>query len=131
MGTEKTLKNSSTQTQTQTEVAENPQSTVEDFDYVVDAPLFIKFAEYLGYVSSIVSWCDDLCNGKDIDDFKKKFIEVEAKAMFDEMLNDMTREEIKDYYETFYEVILYQWDDKLQELKQKAKGKEPESRWDN
>jgi hypothetical protein len=35
----------------------------------------------------------------------------------------MTREEIKDYFETFYEVILYVWDDNLQELKQKLKNK--------
>ena len=95
-------------------------NNVEDnYDYLVDPPLFIKFAEYLGFVSEMIKWCDELCDGKDIPEYKKKFIEVEAKAMFNEMLKTMTREEIKDYYESFYEVILYQWDDNLQELKQK------------
>ena len=91
----------------------------DEYEYQVDAPLFIKFAEYLGYVSELVEWCDELCNGKDIAEYKKKFIEVEAKTMFEEMLKSMTREDIKSYYETFYEVILYEWDDNLQELKQK------------
>jgi hypothetical protein len=97
--------------------------TDENYDYIIDAPLFIKFAEYLGFVSSLVSWCDELCEGRDIAEYKKKFIEVEAKTMFNEMLKSMTREEIKDYFETFYEVILYVWDDNLQELKQKSMNK--------
>ena len=92
-----------------------------NYDYIIDAPLFIKFAEFLGYVGTNLNWCDDLCDGKDIDEYKKKFIEIEAKVMFDDMVKDIGRDSIKEYFEAYYEVILYVWDDNLQELKQKSK----------
>ena len=108
-----------------TTVAANKTNTQvipnEDYDYKIEAPLFIKFAEYVGYVSDLIEWCDELCEGKDIEDYKKKFIEVEAKNVFDDMVKDMTLEKVKSYYEAFYSVILYLWDENLEKLKSKKK----------
>jgi hypothetical protein len=99
-----------------TEVAGAEKTNQEEYEYTLQAPLFIKFAEYLGYVSEVLEWCDEWCEGNEPAEWKKKFIEIDARQIYNEMIKDMSRDEIKNYYESFYEVILFEWDEKLIEM---------------
>ena len=114
--------NSNTEKTTATQVADAVAKTEKEYEYNLQAPLFIKFAEYLGYVSEVLPWCDEWCEGKEPEAWKRKFIEIDARQMYTEMVNDLGTEKIKEYYESFYEAILFEWDETLVELDKKKGG---------
>lgn len=101
--------NTSVNTQTVTNVE-------EDYLYTLHPALFIKFAEFLGYVSEVIDWCDSWCDGEKPKEHQQKFIEVNAVEILDQMKKDFTIEQIRQYYELFYGVILYEFDDNLTKL---------------
>ena len=102
-------------TATQTQV----QSDNSDEKYIIYPALFIKFAEYLGYVSKLLDWCDSWVSGKEPEEFKKKIIYVDAQNIYKQMLADIGEAKIREYYDAFYEVILYEWDEALDKLEYK------------
>ncbi len=104
------------QTTTQTQVKSNDNEE----KYVVYPALFIKFAEYLGYISKLLTWCDSWVGGKEPEDFKKKAILVDAQNIYRQMLSDIGEAKIREYYDAFYEVILYEWDEALDKLEYKV-----------
>ncbi len=87
----------------------------------IKSPLFIMFAEYMGYISKFIEIAENWCNGKKPTDCLCKLIEIDAFNIFNEMKKKTTVEEIKNYFNEFYDVILSEYDSELQKLEQKRK----------
>ena len=71
---------------------------------------FLLFAEFLGYESVFVEWAEDICNGEEIENFKKILIERDADYIFKKMIEEYTIEEIRNWFNEFYDVILKDYD---------------------
>ena len=98
-------------------------SSVKDFaertKRTVKAPLFIMFAEYLGFVSNVIDWAEDWCKGKQPDEYKAKIIETDAICLFHQAKKKYTDDELADWYNEFYDVILSDYDKNLKNLEVK------------
>ena len=122
MENEKNLQESST-SGTKTAVQEsNETNTSYDGDlkslmaegkYNISAPLFLMFAEYLGYVSKFTEIAMEWCEGKVPEEYIQKILDVEAKSIFRQMKKDYPMEEIQLWYDTYYPVILSDYEEKL------------------
>lgn len=91
----------------------------EDTKHVVKAPVFIMFAEYLGFVSKVIDWAEDWCNGNKPDDYKTKIIETDAICLFNQAKKKYTEDELAEWYDLLYEVILSDYDNNLKNLEAK------------
>lgn len=80
------------------------------------APLFIVFADYLGYVSeyldSALSWCEGAPPAKEV----QQFLAIEAMCIYRAMISDYTLSEIKEWYEVYWPIFLSEYDEKLKSL---------------
>ena len=98
-------------------------SSVKDFaertKRTVNAPLFIMFAEYLGFVSNVIDWAEDWCKGNQPDEYKVKIIETDAICLFHQAKKKYTDDELADWYNEFYDVILSDYDKNLKNLEVK------------
>ena len=103
--------NSETKTATKVETNTLTEQTIS-----VEAPLFILFAEYLGYVSIFNKLAEDWCDGRVPDAYIQKIIIVEANCIFRQMKKDYEIEDIRDFYNMYYPLILQEYDDKLHNL---------------
>lgn len=83
---------------------------------VVPAPIFILFAEYMGYVSKFNKMAENWCDGKVPPLHVQKFMMVEAMTIFRQMKKDYTIEDIKYYYDSYYPLILKEYYDGLKEI---------------
>lgn len=82
--------------------------------YHIKAPLFIMFAEYLGYVGETLQWCDDWCtSGEKPEDFKVKFIETEAAAVLKEAISKYGIVRLRKLYDELYDIILEIYEENL------------------
>jgi hypothetical protein len=98
---------------TQTAVEE----MVDESKYNICAPLFIMFAEYLGYVGKTLPWVDQWCVAKKKpEEYKVKFIEIEAAAVLKEAKKKFSIERLRELYDALYEVILYIYDENLKDM---------------
>jgi hypothetical protein len=88
-----------------------------DGKYNVSAPLFLMFAEYLGYVGKVLQWVDQWCVAKKKPEpYKVKFIEVEAVVALNECKKKYTEQKMRELYDSLYEVILFMYDDNLKSM---------------
>jgi len=100
------------------------KSLIGDGKYNISAPLFLMFAEYLGYVGKTLPWVDSWCvDKKKPEDYKVKFIEVEAITVLREAKTKFTEQKLRELYDSLYEVILFIYDDNLKELDKESKEK--------
>ena len=99
-------------TVTQTETS-NSSEVAKHKEKVIGAPLLIIFAEYLGYVSRFNQIAIDWCEGKEPEDYVKKLITMESKSIFRQMKKDYGIETIQFWYDTYYPVILAEYEEKL------------------
>ena len=83
---------------------------------VVSAPVFILFAEYLGYVSQFNKKAEDWCDGKVPEVHVQKIMRLEAACIFRQMKKDYSLDVIKYYYDSYYPLILKEYVDKLAEI---------------
>ena len=96
------------------------KSLIGEGKYNISAPLFIMFAEYLGYVGKTLPWVDEWCvNKKKPEDYKVRFIEVEAVTVLNEAKKKYTEQKLRELYDALYEVILFIYDDNLKEMETK------------
>ena len=107
------MENTETKKETQwkgnfAEIEENSDGSV-----TVEAPIFIIFAEYLGYVSRFNKLAVDWCDGKIPETYIQKIMIMEAKSIFRQMKKDYTLPTIKYWYDTYYPVIIYEFVEKL------------------
>lgn len=83
---------------------------------VIPAPVFIIFAEYLGYVSQFNKKAEEWCDGKVPEIHIQKIMMLEANCIFRQMKKDYDLDVIKYYYESYYPLILKEYVDKLAEI---------------
>ena len=79
----------------------------------IETPIFIIFAEYLGYVSRFNELAVNWCEGKVPEVYIQKLLMMEAKSIFRQMLKDYTLEKIQYWYDTYYPVIICEYEEKL------------------
>ena len=92
--------------------------------YNISAPLFLMFAEYLGYVGKTLPWIDQWCVAKKKpEEYKVRFIEVEAITVLKEAKKKFTEKKLRELYDSLYEVILFIYDDNLKELAKEEQEK--------
>ena len=82
----------------------------------MDAPVFILFAEFLGYVSVFNKIAEDWCDGKVPEVPVQKVMIVEAKCIYRQMCKDYALDDIQYYYDSYYPLILKEFDDKLAKI---------------
>lgn len=90
-------------------VTENKEKELK----VIDKAIFVLFAEFLGYVSPLIDWAEDICDCKNVPEFKKKIVYLDADYLFKEMQKEYTIEEIRKWYDEFYPVALKEYADKM------------------
>ena len=73
---------------------------------LINAPLFILFAEFMGYESPLLSWAEDVCEGKEIEESHRKFIEIDAICIYHDMQKKFSIEDIKKQYHEVSSVLL-------------------------
>ena len=83
---------------------------------VVPTPIFILFAEYLGYVSQFNKKAEEWCDGKVPEVHVQKIMILEANTIFRQMKKDYSLDVIKYYYESYYPLILKEYMDKLSDI---------------
>lgn len=124
-----------TGTGTQTAVEEKKENTqsTENYEgdlksllgegkYNLSAPLFLMFAEYLGYVGKVLKWVDQWCVAKKkLEPYQIKFIEVEAIVAFNECKKKYTEQKMRELYDGLYEVILFMYDENLKSMESPSK----------
>lgn len=77
---------------------------------------FILFAEFLGYESVFIDWAENVCNGEKVEDFQKILVERDADYIFKKMTEEYSVEEIRNWYNEFYDVILKEYDEKVKDI---------------
>lgn len=109
-----------TKTETSTKWGGNLQDLKEFSDIVkkhkevlVQTPIFILFAEYLGYVSQFNKMAEDWCDGKVPEVHVQKIMMIEASSIFRQMKKDYTLEAIQYYYDSYYPLILQEYEEDL------------------
>ena len=80
---------------------------------VVPTPIFILFAEYMGYVSQFNKKAEDWCDGKVPDEFIQKIINVEARCILHQMKKDYTVQTMRYWFNTYYPVVIKEIEDKI------------------
>ena len=105
-----------TVTKVETEVKENQ---LNEEAIIVEAPLFILFAEYLGYVSIFNKMAEDWCDGKVPEIHIQKIIILEAKCILRQMKKDYGLDSIREFYSMYYPLIFQEYDEKLAKLIEK------------
>jgi hypothetical protein len=88
------------------EVSQHQEKTIQ-------TPVFIIFAEYLGYVSRFNQIAIDWCDGKVPEEYIQKLLIMESKSIFRQMKKDYDLEQIQYWYDTYHPVILCEYEDKL------------------
>lgn len=73
---------------------------------VIKNPLFLKFAEYLGYETPLIKWVDIVCEGKEVPNFIKNFLDIDAVMIFKQMKEEYTIDEIRAWWDKFYPVVI-------------------------
>lgn len=118
-----TEKNSTTHTAVDTQNWEGNFKDLEKFgemvehtEQVVAAPIFIIFAEYMGYVSQFNKMAENWCDGKVPEVHVQKVMMLEARCIYRQMMKDFTLEEVRYYYDSYYPLILKEYVDSLAEI---------------
>ena len=106
-----------TLTQVETEIAS--ENTMDNEEIKVEAPLFILFAEYLGYVSIFNKMAEEWCEGKIPEIHVQKIIILEANCILRQMKKDYANEDIRYFYSMYYPLIFEEYDNKLKGMIEK------------
>jgi hypothetical protein len=83
---------------------------------VIPTPLFIIFAEYLGYISQFNKKAEEWCDGKVPEVHVQKVMNLEAKCIYRQMIKDYDLDEIQYYYDSYYPLILQEYDENLAKI---------------
>ncbi len=87
----------------------------------LEAPLFVMFAEYFGYLSRFNNIAKEWCDGKVPNIMMQKVIILEANCILREMKKEYSNKTIRKYYELYYPIILQEYNEKLHSLIAKEK----------
>ena len=101
---------------TETKTLVEVETKTDEHCITVEAPLFILFAEYLGYVSIFNKMAEEWCDGKVPDMHIQKIIILEAQCILRQMKKDYGLEDIREFYMMYYPLIFQEYDEKLAKL---------------
>lgn len=82
----------------------------------VEAPIFIIFAEYLGYVSRFLDIAEKWCDGKIPNPYIQKVLMIEAKCIQHQAEIDFGQQQLIEFYERYYPIILQDYVEDLQKV---------------
>lgn len=93
---------------TATELAE----MLKDVPQEVLPPLFLIFAEFLGYVSPLMEWVDKSVEKK-LEPFQRNILIMDSKVIFERMKSEFDIPTIKEYWDMLYPAVLIKYDEKI------------------
>lgn len=104
-----------------TEVSNEEKNEKEEI-LLIQTPVFILFAEFLGYNSLLIEMAENWCNPNKSMPSKniQTLLEREARTIYDEMLELYSEEEIHELYKMFYTCGLDELENDLNEKRKKA-----------
>jgi len=105
-----------TKTNVATTVNTEKCKTKKETVNVIPTPIFILFAEYMGYVSQFNKLAENWCEGKVPEIHVQKIMILEAKCIYRKMVKDYNIKDILYYYESYYPLVLKEYVDKLAEI---------------
>lgn len=108
---------------TTTVIAETEEKNEETKLKNIHPAILIMYGEFLGYVSPILTTAEKVCKGETIDENVMKFIEVEAAFIFKKMKEEYTLEELRGWYDDFYEVAFKEYETNINKAKDKNNEK--------
>ena len=89
--------------------------------YAISAPLFLAFAEYLGYITPLMPWVDQWCSAsKRPTPMMVRAITMDATNAFNEVTKAFSAKELRSMYDDLYELVLNVYDANLKELDNKT-----------
>lgn len=103
--------NTETQTVTKVDIQVDNEESI-----VIEAPLFIIFAEFLGYVSIFNKIAEEWCDGKVPDTHIQKVVIVEAQCILRQMKKDYSVDDVRELYAMYYPLILEEYDENLSKM---------------
>ena len=91
----------------------------------VPTPIFMLFAEFLGYTSMLITMAEDWCDPQKKLPSKnmQRLLEREAKTIYDDMLEEFSEGEIHELYKSFYTCGLDELEQDLNEKNLEAEVK--------
>jgi hypothetical protein len=89
---------------------------LEQKECSIPAPIFILFAEYMGYISQFNKMAENWCDGKVPEVHVQKVMILEAKCIYRKMVKDYDIEDIKYYYNSYYPLVLKEYVDGLAKI---------------
>ena len=106
----------------QTAVEITTNTTTQDLDETlnISAPIFILFAEHLGYVSSLKKLVDDWVKGTPPDVTYQKLLTVEALSIRQRMVKDYEIDFIKAKYHELYPLFFQELEEKMEDILEDA-----------
>ena len=106
----------------QTAVETTTNTTTQDLDETlnISAPIFILFAEHLGYVSSLKKLVDDWVKGTPPDVTYQKLLTVEALSIRQRMVKDYEIDFIKAKYHELYPLFFQELEEKMEDILEDA-----------
>ena len=102
---------------TVTATKEDVAKMLETMPHVnIKKPIFLIFAEFLGYASPVVHWAEEICKNPNIPKFKRHIVDMDAVVIFEKMKQEFGLEYIKECWVNLYPVILEEYDTALKEI---------------
>ena len=83
---------------------------------IVPTPIFILFAEYMGYISQFNKMAENWCDGKVPEVHVQKIMILEAKCIYRKMLEDFDIDDIRYFYDSYYPLVLKEYVDSLAKI---------------
>lgn len=75
--------------------------------------VFLMFAELMGYVSPLIEWANDMCDGKLVSPCKEKFIKIDAINIFRQMRKDFDDNLLRENWTAFYDTVLEDYENNV------------------
>lgn len=94
----------------------NTTTTFVDNEKVVmpKAPVFLIFAEYLGYTTPLIEFAEKMCKGELKSLHMLRCLEVDAESVFKKMCSDYSKEDLRYWWDTFYDVAVQEYDEEFE-----------------
>ena len=115
--------NTNTSTETKTQVLTDQgwegnfkeiKDNSDDRPVEVDIPVFLIFAEFLGYKSRFLSLAEKWCNGEFPEVYIQQIMRIEALAILRHMKEKYGCEDIRYWFFTYYRPLLKEHEEKLE-----------------
>ena len=106
----------------QTAVVTTTNTTTQELDETlkISAPIFILFAEHLGYVSSLKKLVEEWVKGTPPDVTYQKLLTVEALSIRQKMVKDYEVDFIKAKYNELYPIFFQEAEEKMEDILEDA-----------